>query len=81
MKCCRLSDEAYALLAMSEVANSIPWFCEGCNRACPQAKGMLKSIQFMESKKNEFDGKLSNLSKTVKHIGHVVSMSVSGYRV
>ena len=31
MKCSRISDEVYTLLAQSEVANGIPWFCEGCN--------------------------------------------------
>ena len=68
MKCSRISDEVCTHLAQSEVANSIPWFCEGCNRVFPQAKGMLKSVQFMESKQNESDVKLSNLSKTVDDI-------------
>ena len=68
MKCSRLSDEVYTLLAISEVANSILWFSKGCNRALPQAKGMQKSIQFMESNLNESDVKLSNLSKTVEDV-------------
>ena len=68
MKCCRLSDEVYTLIAESEVASSILWFCQGCNRAFPQAKSKLKSIQFMESKLNESDVKLSNLSTTVDDV-------------
>ena len=65
MKCSRFSDEVHTLLVKSEVVNIIPWFCEGCNTAFPQVKGMLKSMQSMESKLNESDIKLSNLSKTI----------------
>ena len=68
MKCNSLSDEVYALLSKSEVSNSILWLCEGCNRSFPQGKGLVKSIQFMESKLNESDVKLSNLSKTVDEV-------------
>ena len=50
MKRLKICDEACTLLAMSEVANSILLFCEGCNRVFAQAKGMPKSILFMESK-------------------------------
>ena len=42
MKCNCLSGEVYALLAKSEVANSILCFCEGCNRAFPPSKGHAK---------------------------------------
>ena len=68
IKCSRLCDEVYTLLAKSEVSNSILWFCEGCNRAFPKAKGMLNCIQFMESKLNESDVKPSNLSKMVDDV-------------
>ena len=68
MKCSRLSDKVHTLYAKSEVAYSILWFCEGCNRAFPQAKCMLKSIEFMESKLNESDIKLANLSKIVDDV-------------
>ena len=68
MKCSRLYNEVNTLLDRSEVANSILWFSKDCNRAFPEAKGMLKSIQFMESKLNESDVRLSNLSKAVDDV-------------
>ena len=68
MKCSKLSDEHYTLLAKGEVVKSILWLCEGCNRAFPQAKGMPKSTKFMESKLNQSDVKLSNLSKMVNDV-------------
>ena len=37
-------------------------------QSIPQEKGALKSIQFMESKLNESDVKLSYLSKTVEDV-------------
>ena len=58
----------YTLIANSEVANSILLLCECCYRAFPQAKGMIKCIQFMESRLNESDVRLSNLSKTVDYL-------------
>ena len=53
---------------MSEVANSILWYCEGCDRSFHLANGMLKSIPFTESKPNYADIKFLNLSKITDYV-------------
>ena len=68
IKSSRISDEVQTLFAKREMANSILWFSKGCDKASPQARVMLRSFQFMESKLNESDVKLSNLSKAVDDV-------------
>ena len=73
IKSSRLSDELHTLLAKSEMTNNISWFCKGCDKVFPQAGAMLRTFQFMESKLNESDVKLSNLSKTVDDVADRLS--------